>query len=384
MSIYKRGKGIYWTDFTVDGQRHRKSLETTNWKEALRQERLMIGKARKGQLARQAEGPKRLHDAISTYLHHKTMRCSPRTLELETERLAIVKKHFGDLKLTSITPASIAHFQEVRHEAGIANRTINMDVGVLRRVLKHAGRWKALEDHVANLPENQKPIGRALSREERQRLFEAAAINPDWEHVYCAAVLAANTSLRPVEVKHLQWKDIDLAEGTVTVRRSKNMSSHRVIPLNQSARQAMVRRNQHAESQGFSAPDHYIWPASQWNRIDPNRPAKSWDNAWRSLTKKAGLGGLRFHDLRHTIITELAEMGVPDHVMESITGHLSRRMLEHYSHIRLEAKRRALEELDARRDEATEQEAVARPRQVVGVTSQIASQVTNIAAELPG
>ena len=33
----------------------------------------------------------------------------------------------------------------------------------------------------------------------------------------------------------------------------------------------------------------------------------------------------------------------PDHVMESITGHLSRRMLEHYSHIRLEAKRKALE-----------------------------------------
>ena len=37
-------------------------------------------------------------------------------------------------------------------------------------------------------------------------------------------------------------------------------------------------------------------------------------------------------------------MGVPDHVMESITGHLSRRMLEHYSHIRLDAKRKALVE----------------------------------------
>ena len=46
---------------------------------------------------------------------------------------------------------------------------------------------------------------------------------------------------------------------------------------------------------------------------------------------------------------ELAEMGVPDHVMESITGHMSRRMLEHYSHIRLQAKREALEELDTRR-----------------------------------
>ena len=57
----------------------------------------------------------------------------------------------------------------------------------------------------------------------------------------------------------------------------------------------------------------------------------------------AGLHGLRFHDLRHTVITELAEMGVADHVLEFISGHLSRRMLEHYSHIRIDAKRQALD-----------------------------------------
>ena len=38
-----------------------------------------------------------------------------------------------------------------------------------------------------------------------------------------------------------------------------------------------------------------------------------------------------------------------DHVLESISGHLSRRMLEHYSHIRIEAKRQALDALDAAR-----------------------------------
>ena len=62
--------------------------------------------------------------------------------------------------------------------------------------------------------------------------------------------------------------------------------------------------------------------------------------------------GLRFHDLRHTIITELAEMGVLDHMIESISGHLSRRMLEHYSHIRLEAKRKALDDLYTKRMES--------------------------------
>ncbi len=42
-------------------------------------------------------------------------------------------------------------------------------------------------------------------------------------------------------------------------------------------------------------------------------------------------------------------MGVADHVLESITGHLSRRMLEHYSHIPIDAKRQALDALNAQR-----------------------------------
>jgi len=54
--------------------------------------------------------------------------------------------------------------------------------------------------------------------------------------VYCAAVVAANTSMRPVEVKDLRRRDVDLVKKLVHVRRSKNETSHRVIPLNASAR----------------------------------------------------------------------------------------------------------------------------------------------------
>ena len=106
-----------------------------------------------------------------------------------------------------------------------------------------------------------------------------------------------------------------------------------------------------ADGLGFKHPDHYIWHACQWGRFDPTQPIRKWDTAWRALRDTAGLPRLRFHDLRHTIITELAEMGVPDHVMESITGHLSRRMLEHYSHIRLDAKRKVLEALEGWRSD---------------------------------
>ena len=62
---------------------------------------------------------------------------------------------------------------------------------------------------------------------------------------------------------------------------------------------------------------------------------------------KSPLAGLRFHDLRHSSITMLAEGNASEQTIRSIAGHLSQRMLEHYSHIRKEAKRRALAALCA-------------------------------------
>ena len=62
----------------------------------------------------------------------------------------------------------------------------------------------------------------------------------------------------------------------------------------------------------------------------------------------ACLPGLRFHDLRHTVVTDLLEAGEPEHVIEAVTGHLSQRMLEHYSHQQLKAKGQVLARLEER------------------------------------
>ena len=53
------------------------------------------------------------------------------------------------------------------------------------------------------------PIGRVPTNEEQDRLFKNAEDNTKWEHVYCAAILAANTSMRGVEVKHARRRDFD-------------------------------------------------------------------------------------------------------------------------------------------------------------------------------
>jgi len=59
--------------------------------------------------------------------------------------------------------------------------------------------------------------------------------------------------------------------------------------------------------------------------------------------------GLRFDDLRHQAITELAESQASDQTIMSIAGHVSPSMLAHYSHVRLAAKRHALDALSSKR-----------------------------------
>ena len=57
----------------------------------------------------------------------------------------------------------------------------------------------------------------------------------------------------------------------------------------------------------------------------------------------------RFHDTRHTFITDLAESGeAGDETIRDLAGHVSKQMLKHYSHIRMEAKRRAVDSLGKR------------------------------------
>src|SRR6185503_11223990 len=79
--------------------------------------------------------------------------------------------------------------------------------------------------------------------------------------------------------------------------------------------------------------------------FDPTQPLGSWKKAWRTLTTKAGLPGLRFHDLRHHLITELCESGASEQTIKSIAGHVYQRMLDRYSHIRHDAKRQVREAL---------------------------------------
>jgi len=80
----------------------------------------------------------------------------------------------------------------------------------------------------------------------------------------------------------------------------------------------------------------------------------------------------RWHDNRHTLVTELAEGGAGDEVIVSIAGHVSRAMLSRYSHVRMEAKRRALDEIAAHQCAADERRNKDADRREAAAVSQVA------------
>src|SRR5262249_16470170 len=81
--------------------------------------------------------------------------------------------------------------------------------------------------------------------------------------------------------------------------------------------------------------------------FDVTRHQQSWTTAWRKLRKAAGLDGLRFHDLRHSFITLMAEKNVPLPVVQSMVGHMSDAVTKRYTHISSQAQRQAVELLDS-------------------------------------
>src|SRR5439155_3283421 len=148
-------------------------------------------------------------------------------------------------------------------------------------------------------------------------------------------------------------RDVDLMERTLTIRKSKTEAGERIIPLNADSWNAVLSLYRRAQALGDVLPEHYVFHACEASRFNPARPMASWRTAWRNLRNTAGLPNLRFHDLRHHAITELAESQASDSTVMAIAGHASPKMLQHYPHVRLQAKRTALDALSTRRTDAT-------------------------------
>jgi integrase len=271
-----------------------------------------------------------------------------------------LKEEFGKRLVCDVDANDISEYRGKRLAVGVSNRTVNYETGALRGVLRQFGLWGPIADRVKALPERH-DVGRAIPPDEEAKLLAAASQSRS-PALLPLVVISLDTGMRLGETQALRRKDLSLAwkdgtiqRGEITVSKSKTAAgTGRVIPLSRRVCACLsmwLERFPEAGLDTFLFPYHKIGLAGNSRTpvlydVDLNRPMGSWRKAWRIASKAAGVR-YRPHDMRHTFISRLAENpNVSEQTIKALAGHVSRQMLERYSHIRSQAKQAAIQALE--------------------------------------
>ena len=370
MSVFKRGR-IWWYKFYFANNLVRESAKTSSKtlaKEAEKQRRRELEEGYNGLSGE--DRTKRvltLSQAADELLGDYPLRRKASSVRYLKQRIAHLKAHMGGMMLIEITPDIIAEYQGMVLKEGALGSTINAEVMFALRLMGEIGdavRLKLKRERRIRLPKN-KNSGTALMQEEEAALLQAARVpvvikggKMDLKATRSPAIrpaimLALNTTMRESEIRTLRWEQIDFLKRIITVGESKTSAgTGRTIPINAELFSTLAEHKTWYEINVCPVDSQlYVFPFGDCRKYYPERPISSFKTSWKNVRKKAGVT-IRFHDLRHTAITKLAESGAPAETIMAIAGHISREMLSHYSHIRTEAKRRALEAISTRPEPA--------------------------------
>lgn len=270
--------------------------------------------------------PKRTFDeAAAKYLLDHQDKVS---LQQDIYQLERLMPFIGKLTLDQIHDGTLASFIKDRKTKGLAHKTINLGLGLVRRILNLAARswrdedgktWLETPPLITMLP----LIG--FQREPRPITWaEQRCIMPLLpDHLAKMVLFDLNTGARDEVVCGLKWEwEIPIPELGVSVfdiprENVKGRKRGRVLVCNTVAQSVIeAQRGKH---------DVYVFPY-QGHRIETMN-----NNAWQRARKQAGIPDLHIHDLRHTVGMRLREAGVREETIADILWHTRRGMTAHYS-----------------------------------------------------
>ncbi len=331
--MYLRGN-IWWT--YINGKQL--SLETAN----KRQAELLEGKLKT--LAFEGKHFEKLPGeriTVAEMLERLIEETVAKKAEGSVKTYRSFKKHlvpfFGPMKLTEVRPQHIVEYKRQRLVTGIRPATLNREISCLSKAFALAVReWEWVRENpcsrVSRERENNKRI-RWLRGEEEARLMETCA-----EEIKDIVVFAIHTGMRMDEILSLKWEEVSLSAKTATVSKSKNYEA-RTIPLDDEA--MAVLRDRHRQRAIHVL---HVFPSSTGTKLDGNNLRK----IFRKALDDAGIKDFRFHDLRHTYGTRLAQAGVDIYTIAKLMGHKDIATTMRYLHHTVDSLRANLERAMAR------------------------------------
>ena len=260
-----------------------------------------------------------------------------------------IKPALGRLRLKKLTPAHVQGFYGDRLDAGFAPASVNKLHVVLHKALEQAVEWRMVPRNVAGLAKAPKPSAMKeispLSAEEARRLVEAAR----GDRLEALYVLALHTGMRQGELLALKWRDVDLENATLSIRRTLTRSGGRLllgepktgkgrrnIDLTEASvgalRGHLVRQTGEIEILGDRYQDAgLVFTSEAGTLINPTNLRR---RSFATLLEKARVPRVRFHDLRHTCATLLFSRNVHPKDVQELLGHSSISItLDTYSHV---------------------------------------------------
>jgi integrase len=234
----------------------------------------------------------------------------------ERSRINILKRsNLAPRYLASIRGTDVAKYRDER----LKNRspiTVSNELILLSHLFTVARKeWgmEGLTNPVSNIRKPKQPPGRdrrLMPGEEDLLLSTSSA------QMQSLIILALETAMRQGELTSILWENVSMARRTIRILDTKN-SEARTIPLSTRAVSALKK-----VPRTLNTPLVF--------------PIKNPSRKFSDTCKKAEIGDLRFHDLRHEATSRLFEKGLNPMEVASITGHKTLQMLKRYTHLRAE------------------------------------------------
>jgi len=175
---------------------------------------------------------------------------------------------------------------------------------------------------------------RFLSDDERARLLEACRASA-WPKLYLLVLMALTTGARKGELLALRWQDLDPVHKVAHVGHTKN-GDPKALPLTPPVLQEVERLRDSPGALVFASARRHDQPYA----FEPR---------WADALRQARIRSFRFHDLRHSCASYLAQHGATLLEIGDILGHRQVSMTKRYSHLaashRVELVNRVMGEL---------------------------------------
>ena len=259
-------------------------------------------------------------------------------------------ERFRGQRLNSITPAALDQARQDLLGVGITRQRVNRYMAWLRKVLNVAVRdAKLAQNPVTKLKAFKEPKGRTrfLSKEEEEKLMDALGPNyAPW------AKLAILTGLRREEQFSLQWGDVNLERGLITLPATK-AGDVQYVPLSEDAKAILHDRDAKAAvAEAEAIANEKKRKRSEW--VFPSKnpdthidPANFYRRVYLPAVKAAGLEGVAWHTLRHTFASRLAMSGASLSTIAALLRHSTTALVKRYAHLSHSHLKTAVEQVAA-------------------------------------